>query len=46
MNAHPHLEETFQRDIEMLRAKVGEMARLTERALRAAITSLVQGERR
>jgi phosphate transport system protein len=40
------LEETLHRDIETLHGKVTEMARLTERALRAGVQALVQGDRR
>ncbi len=43
---HLHLEEALQRDIETLRAKVVDMARLTERALKASLQALVQGDRR
>ena len=46
MNAHPHLEEALQRDIETLQGKAQEMARLAERALRASVQALVQGDRR
>lgn len=43
---HLHLEAALQRDIEALRAKVVDMARLTERALKASLQALVQGDRR
>jgi phosphate transport system protein len=41
-----HFEETLRRDIETLRGKVLDMARLTERALEASVRALIQGDRR
>jgi len=41
-----HLEESLQRDIDLVRAKVGEMAGLSERALEASLQALVQQNRK
>ena len=46
MNTHLHFEETLRRDLETLRGKVVEMARLSEWALEAGVRALVQGDRR
>jgi phosphate transport system protein len=46
LDTHLHLEESLQRDIEMLRGKVSDMARLTERALKVGVEALVAGDRR
>jgi phosphate transport system protein len=40
-----HLEETLQRDIDLIRAKVSEMGNLGEQALRASLQALVQRDR-
>ena len=40
-----HLEESLQRDIELIQAKVKEMAGLSERALRASLQALLQRSR-
>jgi len=40
------LEETLQRDIDLLRSKVSEMGRLSGRALGASVSALVEGDRR
>jgi phosphate transport system protein len=40
-----HLEESLQRDIGLIRAKVQEMANLSEQALRASLQALVQKSR-
>src|SRR5271169_455887 len=45
LNSHPHLEETLQRDIDLIRRKVVEMAGLGERALKAALQALVERNR-
>jgi len=46
LNTHLHLEETLQRDIETLRRKAAEMARLVESALKASVQALVHADRR
>ncbi|HZR19190.1 MAG TPA: phosphate signaling complex protein PhoU [Verrucomicrobiae bacterium] len=45
MNQRSHLEESLQRDIDAIRAKVTEMAGLSERALKASLESLTEGNR-
>lgn len=40
-----HLEQSLQRDVDRIRAKVAEMCELVEKALRACVTALVQGDR-
>jgi len=45
LNTPLHLEESLQRDIDLLRSKVSEMARLSERALSASVRALVEGNR-
>jgi phosphate transport system protein len=40
-----HLEESLQRDIELIRNKVIEMGGLVERALKASLQALVEGNR-
>ena len=45
VNTQTHFEETLQRDIGLVRAKVKEMAVLSERALRASLQALVQRNR-
>ena len=40
-----HLEESLQRDMDVIRAKVSEMAGLSERALEASLQALVQRNR-
>jgi phosphate transport system protein len=40
-----HLEESLQRDIDLIRAKVREMGKLSEQALRASLQALVQSNR-
>ena len=45
MNTPSHLEESLQRDMDLIRAKVSEMAGLSERALRASLQALVQRNR-
>ena len=46
MKPSPHLEETLQRDIDGIRAKVSEMARLAERALTSSVQALTDRDRR
>ena len=46
LNTRLHLEEALQRDIDLLRAKVLDMARMAERALDASVQALVKGDRR
>jgi phosphate transport system protein len=41
----PHLEATLQQDLDRIRGKVEEMGDLAERAVRAAIRSVVEGNR-
>ena len=43
---HPHLEESLQRDIDLLRNKISHMAALAERALRSALQALTERNRR
>jgi phosphate transport system protein len=43
---HPHLEESLQRDIDLLRNKISHMAGLAERALRSALQALAERNRR
>ena len=45
MSTQTHFEETLQRDIGLVRAKVKEMAVLSERALHASLQALVQRNR-
>ncbi len=45
MSAPSHLEESLQRDIDLIRAKVADMAGLSERALEASLQALVQRSR-
>jgi len=45
LNQRSHLEESLQRDIDAIRAKVTEMAGLSERALKASLESLTEGNR-
>jgi phosphate transport system protein len=45
LNAPTHFEESLQRDIDSVRAKVKEMAGLSERALQASLQALVQRNR-
>lgn len=45
MNTPSHLEESLQRDIDLLRTKVADMAALSERALAASLQALVQQNR-
>ena len=45
MNPRSHLEESLQRDMDLIRAKVSEMAGLSERALWASLQALVQRNR-
>ena len=45
MNTPSHLEESLQRDIDAIRAKVAEMAGLSGRALEASLQALVQRSR-
>jgi phosphate transport system protein len=45
LNTHPHLEESLQRDINLIRSKVTEMAALSERALRASVQALTDRNR-
>jgi len=45
VNTPSHLEESLQRDMDVIRAKVSEMAGLSERALRASLQALVQRNR-
>ena len=40
-----HFEETLQRDLDLIRSKVSEMAALSEQALRASLQALVQRNR-
>jgi phosphate transport system protein len=46
LNTHSHLEESLQRDIEHLRAKIGDMAGLAERALRLSMQAFIENSRR
>ena len=46
LNTHSHLEESLQRDVEQLRAKISEMAGLAERALKLSMQALVENSRR
>ena len=43
---HAHLEESLQRDIDLLRSKILQMAGLAERALRNALQALAERNRR
>ena len=45
MSTQTHFEETLQRDIDLVRAKVKAMAILSERALHASLQALVQRNR-
>ncbi len=45
MNTHPHLEETLQRDIDLIRSKVAGMAALSERAIEASLQALATRNR-
>ena len=45
MSAPSHLEESQRRNMDLIRAKVSEMAGLSERALRGSLQALVQQDR-
>jgi phosphate transport system protein len=45
LSANFHLEQSLQRDINLLRSKVAEMADLGERALKASLRALVERDR-
>ena len=45
MSANLHLEKSLQRDIDLLRSQVAEMAGLSERALKASLQALVERNR-
>ncbi len=45
MDTHPHLEESLQRGIDLIRGKVVEMADLSERALKASLQALIEQNR-
>jgi phosphate transport system protein len=45
LNTHSHLEESLQRDRDLLRSKVAEMASLSARALEASLRALVKASR-
>jgi len=45
VSTQTHIEETLQRDIDLVRAKVKAMAALSERALHASLQALVQRNR-
>jgi phosphate transport system protein len=45
LNTHSHFEESFQRDVDLIRSKVAEMAGLSERALKASLRALVERDR-
>ena len=45
MSATPHLEESLQRDIDLIRAKVTEMCGLGEKALRSCLRALTERNR-
>ncbi len=45
MSANLHLEQTLQRDMDLLRSKVAEMAGLSQRALKASLQALVERNR-
>ena len=46
LNSHSHLEESLQRDIDLLQGKVKELAGLAESALKLSLQALVEGNRR
>lgn len=45
MNTRPHLEESLQRGIDLIRAKIAEMAALDARAVEAGVKALVERDR-
>jgi phosphate transport system protein len=45
LDKHPHLEESLQRGIDLIRGKVVEMADLSERALKASLQALIEQNR-
>ena len=45
LNTHSHFEESLQRDMDLIRSKVAEMAGLSERALKASLQALVERNR-
>lgn len=45
MNTHSHLEESLQRDLEVIRAKIAEMSGLDQRALEASMEALANRNR-
>jgi phosphate transport system protein len=46
LSTHAHLEASLQRDIDLVRARLSEMAGLSERALEASLQALVQQDRK
>ena len=45
LNTHSHFEESLQRDRDLIRGKVAQMAGLSERALEASLRALVERDR-
>jgi phosphate transport system protein len=45
LNTHSHLEASLQRDLDLIRSKVAEMAGLSEHALKASLRALVERNR-
>ena len=45
LNTHSHFEESLQRDVDLIRSKVAEMAGLSERAIEASLRALVERNR-
>jgi len=45
LNVRSHLEESLQRDIDLIRGQISEMAGLSERALKASVQALIERNR-